>query len=134
QQFEHREEPAVLLAQKRWIPQASFFETRTNARRQLLRRKRDDVVLIEPVELLRIEDRTAAADSRQVEDFGEFLAREQLAIAATRRPPEEREKIQHRFRQISLTRVFHHRRGAMTLAEPFLVGPENQRHVCKRRH
>ena len=67
-----------------------------------------------------------------VERRDELVAREQLAIAVAGRPAEQRQEIHHRLRQISLPRVLHHRRRAVPLAQPLLVGPENQRHVRER--
>ena len=63
----------------------------------------------------------------------QLVAREQLLVAA-RRPAEQREEIDHRLGQIALLLVLRHRRRAVALAQPLLVGPENQRHVRERRH
>ena len=66
----------------------------------------------------------AAISSSRVKD---------LAIGA-RRPAEQREEVDHRFGQIALPRVLDHRGRAMTLAQPLLVGSEDQRHVREPRH
>ena len=63
----------------------------------------------------------------------QLVAREDLLIVA-RRPAEQREKVEHRLGQIALPRVLGHRRRAVALAQPLLVGPENQRHVRELRH
>ena len=51
-----------------------------------------------------------------------------------RRPPEQREEVEHRLGQEALPLVLHHRRRAVPLAQPPLVGAEDQRHVREARH
>ena len=63
----------------------------------------------------------------------ELVAREQLLVVA-RRPAEQREEVHHRFGQVALLRVLHHRRRAVALAQPALVRAEDERHVRERGH
>src|SRR5437588_13023341 len=91
------------------------------------------MLVVEPIELLRIEDRIAAADAVEGERVDHLGARHYLAIAA-RRPSEQTEKIHHRFRDVPHPLIYGHRRRAMPFAEPLLVGAEDERHVreCRR--
>src|SRR5262245_4778545 len=107
QQLEDREEPRAAVADELVAPQALRLERRLDAGRELVRREPRDVLLIEPVELLLVEDRVPSADAFQREQRDELVAREDLAIRGGRagRPAEERQEIRHRFRQESLPRV-----------------------------
>ena len=96
------------------------------------RRHPRDVLLVEPVQLLRIEDGVAAADAFEREQLDQLLAREHFAVA-TRRPSEQRQEIHHGLGKVPETLVLDDRRRAVTLAQPFLVGPEDQRHVSELR-
>ena len=63
QQLEHGEEPRVSIAEIVVVPQPGGFEPRLDADRELVRREPHDVLLVEPVELLRVEHGVAAADA-----------------------------------------------------------------------
>ena len=110
----------------------SAAQPRFETREQSLACESGDVLLIEPVQLLRIEHRVAAADAFEREQGYEFLAREQLTITA-RGPSEECKEVHHRFREVPEAVVLHHRRCAMTLAQSLLVGTEDQRDVREAR-
>ena len=47
--------------------------------------------------------------------------------------PSRARKVDHRVRQIALSLVLHHRRRAVPLAQPLLVGAQDQRHVREPR-
>src|SRR5439155_11288999 len=63
-------------------------------------RRRLQVLLVEPGQLLRIELRGRARDVREVEPLDELLRREDFLVAV--RPAEPREIVEQRFRQIAL--------------------------------
>src|SRR6185369_8769296 len=109
-------------------------EQRLQPLRELVRREPHDVLLVEPLELLGIENRIAAADTVERKQLDQLVLTEQLAVARSGRPPEQPEKVHHRFREKSLTCVFHDGRRAVTLAEALLVRTENQRHMCELRN
>ena len=85
-------------------------------------RRRADVLLVEPVELLGLKTALPPLMPSSAKRRDQLVAREHFAIAA-RRPAEQREKVDHRFRQVALALVLHHRRRAVALAQPLLVGP-----------
>ena len=87
----------------------------------------------EPVELLGIEHGIAAADAVEREACDEVAAREDLLVAAGR-PAEQGEEVHEGFRQDALRLVLADRGGAMPLAQPLLVGAQNQRHVGEGGH
>src|SRR4051812_46473260 len=62
EQLEDGEEPGVAITKKIVAPDASGFEERLGALRELVGSKAHEVLLVEPVQLLRIEHRVAAAD------------------------------------------------------------------------
>ena len=124
----------MLLAQKRLVPECCRFQPRTDADCERFGRQLENVLLIEPVEFFRIEDRAAAADAGEIEYFGQFPAGEQFTIAGSWRPAQQRQKIHHGLGQIALSRVLHHGRRAMPLAQALPVRSKNQRHVREGRH
>ena len=63
-------------------PELCRLEERLEANGQLAGRQPRDVLLIEPVQLLWIEHRVAAADSPQRELRHQFVPREDLAVRA----------------------------------------------------
>src|SRR5262245_20002170 len=67
EKLEHGEEPRVPFSQIGFVPHACRLEQRFQSPRQLVRCKTEYVLLIEPVELIGIEDRIACADTAQVE-------------------------------------------------------------------
>ena len=91
-----------------------------------------DVLLVEPVELLRIEHGVAAADALEREPRDEFVAREHFLIAAPGDHPSSARKLTIASGQVALLLVLSDGRRAMALAEALLVGAENQRHVRER--
>ena len=91
------------------------------------------VLMVEPVELLGVEHGVAAADAVEREGRDELVTGEQLPVALARRPAEQRQEVHHRVRQIAERRVLRDGRGAVALAQPLLVGPHDERHVRKRR-
>src|SRR5581483_4612571 len=86
QQLEDRKEPRPPRGDEIVLPQAGRLERRPQTRRELARREPHDVLLIEPIQLFWIEDSVAAADARERERRDELVAREQLLVAAPRRP------------------------------------------------
>ena len=63
----------------------------------------------------------------------ELFARQQLLVGA-RRPPEQCQEVHHRLGKIAQPRWYsHHGRRAVPLAQPFPVGPENERHAREPR-
>ena len=90
------------------------------------------MLLVEPFQLVRVEDGVSAADAFERERIHELVGREHLLIRPGR-PPEKREEIHHRLGQNSLSRVLHHGGGAVTLAQSLLVGTEDERHVRELR-
>src|SRR5205085_7303195 len=101
------------------------LEERLQTAAEFVWRQARDVLLVHPIELLGVEHSVTAGDAVEIEGFGELIEREQLAVAAARRPAEKREEVDHRLRQVTLTRILHHRRRAVTLAEALLVGAED---------
>ena len=99
---------------------------------QLVRAQPRQILGVEPVELLRIEHRVAAADAVERERLDQLVARHHFAIVAGR-PSQQAEKIHHGVGKVSEPLVFGHRRRAMSLAEALLVGSENERHVRELR-
>src|SRR5581483_2340702 len=97
QQLQNGEQPRMAARHVLVVPEPVGLEPRLDASRELVRRHPPQMVLVEPLELLGIENGVAAADAVEREHRRELVAREDLAIAAPRRPPEEREKIHHRF-------------------------------------
>jgi len=55
---------------------------------ELDRRQPENVLLVEPVEFVRIEDGVPAADPAELKTLGQLLPREQLLIPAAGRPAE----------------------------------------------
>src|SRR5262245_7248607 len=84
QQLEHSKKPRAPFAEEFVLPNSARLEPSPEARRTLRRRKPNQILLVEPVQRVRSEDRVAAADARQVENVRELVEREQLAIAAAR--------------------------------------------------
>src|SRR5262245_28870556 len=125
QQVEDRVQPRALLSVVRIVPKACVMKPRPHASSELFERQPEHVLLVEPIELLGIEDRPAAANAREPKDLGELDARKNLAVAATRRPAEQREKVDHGLRQVSLSRVLHHRGRTMPLTQALAIGAEN---------
>ena len=97
QQLEHRKEPGVPIREVGLVPESCLPERRLETPRELVGRQAHDVLLVEPVELLLIEDGVAAADAVERERLDQLLPAEQLAVAGTGRPAEQREEIHHRF-------------------------------------
>jgi hypothetical protein len=81
QELEHGEKPGVAFAQIRLVPHACSVEKRPQPSRQLVGRETEQVLLIEPVELVGIEDRIASADAAEVERGDQLVACEQFLIA-----------------------------------------------------
>ena len=79
------------------VPETCRPERRLETPRELVRREPRDVLLIEPVELLLVEDGVTAADAVERERLDQLVLAEQLAIARTGRPAEQREEVHHRF-------------------------------------
>src|SRR6266540_497657 len=109
---------------------ASGFEKRLQPRNQLFVRERQQMLLIEPVELFRVEDGVSAADAFEREPIDQLACRKQLLIAA-RRPAKQREEVDHGLADVALTLVLHDRRGAMPLAQALLVGSHDERNMRK---
>ena len=128
----HAQEPLALVAVEGRPPQTGVGEERLHACGEIAGGQPADVLLIEPVELFLTEDGVAAADALERERGDELVAREELLVSS-RRPAEEREEVDHRFGKIAEAVVFHHRGGPVTLAQPFLVRAEDERHVRKAR-
>ena len=101
-------------------------------RGKLVRRQPRDMLRVHPVEFFAIEHGVADADPFERERRHELVTREDLLIVAWR-PSEQRQKIHHRLRQITLARVLHDGRRAVSLTQAFLVAAENQRHVRELR-
>src|SRR5207248_9068580 len=95
---------------------------------QFCGRQSCEVLLVEPVEFFGIEHRVAAADALEREERNQLVLVEQLAIPS-RRPPKQRKKVDHRLWKEAEALIFHHRRGAMALAQALLVRTENERHM-----
>src|SRR6185437_8558813 len=93
-------DPGCLRRFERVAPQARIDQAALDTAEQLGGRQPGDVLLVEPVKLLGIEDRVAAADPFEREQLDQFVAREHLAIAA-RGPSEQRQEIHHRLGQIT---------------------------------
>ena len=83
QQLEHGEKPRVPIAEiaRRSTARAASNDGFSRAR-ELVRREPHQVLLVEPVELLGVEDRVAAADALERERRDELVAREHLPIVA----------------------------------------------------
>src|SRR5581483_3938384 len=126
------EEPRMPLAQVGLVPQALAPEPRLEPPRKLVGRQPRDVLLVEPVELLWVKHGVAAADPLEREDLLELVYREDLLVRP-RRPPEQRQEVDHRLGQIALAPVLADRRRPVPLAQPLPVGAENERHVRKLR-
>src|SRR6185436_19725180 len=84
QQFEYRVEPRVPIAEVLVAPDTGLLERRFEPARELVRGDPHEMLLIEPVELLGIEDRVSPADPFERERRDQLIAREQLAIVAGR--------------------------------------------------
>ena len=82
QQLEDGEEPRVTIAEIALVPQRRVLQARLEPAAELVRRQTRDVLLIEPVELLRVEDRIPAADPFEAEPGGEAVTTEQLVVSA----------------------------------------------------
>src|SRR5437870_2761214 len=95
QQLEHRKEPRVTGAEIAVVPDSSLLQKWLESSAQLVGRQPRDVLLVEPIELLLIEDRVAAADAFEPERRRQLVAREYLLIGA-RRPSKQRQEIHHR--------------------------------------
>jgi hypothetical protein len=117
--------------QQRVRPQTGGLQFRTDTPDQVVSGQPRDVLRVEPVELLGIEDSVAAADALERETRNQLVAREDLLVAAGR-PAEQRQEVHHRLGEIALALVLGHRRGAVPLAQAFLVGTEDQRHMRER--
>src|SRR5438876_1774266 len=63
QQLEHGKEPRVTISKVRLIPESGGLKPRLHSPRELVGRQPHHVLLVEPVELVRIEDGVAAADT-----------------------------------------------------------------------
>src|SRR5215472_13185987 len=68
QQCEDAEEPGVPRREELVMPQPGRFEERLQPRGEIFWCETRDVLLVEPVELLRVEHRVAAADPLERED------------------------------------------------------------------
>src|SRR5205823_13402971 len=82
EQREHGGNPFRLRCLQRLAPQSGLAQPRFNPLEQRCRRQPSDVLLVEPVELLRIEHGVAAADPVEREERDQLVSREELAIAA----------------------------------------------------
>jgi hypothetical protein len=82
QQLEDLRDPGGLAADECIAPQARLPQARLYARQELRGRQACDVLLIEPVQLLGIEDGVSAADALEGEELRELVAREHFAVAA----------------------------------------------------
>src|SRR4051812_9014185 len=131
-EVDETQEPVVTGASELGCPEARVAQCGLYTPRQFVERQPLNVLLIEPVELLWIEDRVATADPFKRERCNQFVAREQLAIVSWR-PAEQREEVDHRFWQVPKALVLHHRRRAMPFAQSFFVRPENQRNMRELR-
>src|SRR3972149_3203184 len=80
------------------------------------------IVLVEPQELLRVEDAGGLADALQREFPDKLVHREYLLVAC--RPSEPREVVDERVRQIAHLFICHDGCRAVALGEPCLVRAE----------
>ena len=113
-------------------PEAGVPEERRDAVRELAGRQPHHLLLVEPIELVGIEDRVSAADALERETVHELRLREELLVRPGR-PSKQREEIDHRLGKIPKPLVLRHRRRAMTFAQALLVGAEDERHVGELR-
>ena len=123
-------EPRGARAFERCVPQSRGFEGGTKACDDLRGRHSRDVLRVHPLEFLGIEHGIAAADPLERKCRDQFLPREDLLVGA-RRPSEQREEVDHRVGQVTLSRVLGDARRTMPLAQTLPVGAEDERHVAE---
>ena len=80
QQRENPAHPWELVTGQRLPPQAGRLESGRESRQQFFVRKREQVLMVEPVQLLGVEDGVAAADALEREAIDELADRQQLFI------------------------------------------------------
>ena len=93
QQLEHGGEPGVSIAEIVVAPQPGRFEPGPHPRRELVGGEPQDVLLVEPVQLLGIEHRVAAADPLEREGADQRLAREHFSVVGPGDQPSSERKF-----------------------------------------
>src|SRR6188508_295476 len=89
-QYEQAHKPVTATVQVIGCPESTLMQDRLEPSREFVERQAQDVLLIEPIELLGIEDCIPTADALQGERPDQVVAREQFAVVA-RRPAKQGE-------------------------------------------
>src|SRR5262245_4971938 len=105
-QFNQADKPFAPIAGELGAPESRLTQDRLETPRELVDRQPQDVLLVEPVKLLRAEDSVPAADTLERERRDQLIACEELSIVAWR-PAEERKEIHHGLREVTEALVFH---------------------------
>ena len=87
---------------------------------------------VDPRQLLDVEDARAVTDAFQRESPGHLVERHQL-LAAAGRPPDEREVVDERLRQVAARAEFGDGRRAVTLRERRVIGAKHERQMREAR-
>ena len=90
------------------------------------------VLTVHPRELVLVEDAGAVSDIRELESGREFR-RGQHFLVVPRRPPDQRQIVQERFRQVPLVAELRNRGGTVAFRERTVVRTEHQREMRERR-
>src|SRR5712692_5239079 len=77
QQLEHRKKPRMPISEVRVIPQTRGLKRWFDTLRKIVGREQGDVLLVEPIELSRIEHGAAAADAVEREPLDQLFRSEQ---------------------------------------------------------
>ena len=86
-----------------------------------------DIVIVQPVQFFRIELRSRRRQMVEIEPFAKLFHRKNFIVTVT--PAETGQIIQHRFRQITGSRIFHHGNRTMPFGQLFTVITQNHRQM-----
>ena len=101
-------------------------------RGQAFRRGFLDVVGVQPLQLLQVKDRGRVAQVARREELHQFLAVEDLLVAAG--PAQARQVVHQGLGQVAQLLVLHHRERAVALGQLGLVRPQDHGHVAELGH
>ena len=131
EQIDDREEPGVAIADELVPPQPLGLEERFEAARELIRRETHDVLLVEPVELLGIEDPALPPLIPSSANPATSSSRVKTSRSFPGDHPSSARKLNTASGRYPFG-VLHDRRGTMPLAQPLLVVTEDERHMGER--
>ena len=111
---------------------ASIGQVFRQQRGQALGRGLLDIVGVQPFQLLQVKDRGRVAQVVRAEQADEFLAGEDLLVAAA--PAQPRQIVHQGLGQVAQLPVLHHRERAVALGQLGLVRAQDHGHMAEARH